>query len=230
MLETQSLRFAQVESLVDEFEGTLPHEDVENHVTNAIVKALAKGRSYSRDYMRYRFLSRIDQSRKITYVNCWHESSKESLRMWREYTDSTLGVAVQTDCQSLINSIGGSTRFDVGRVSYRDHFEGPLNAEHYYTRFLVKQTKFRFEKEVRAISMGSYWEDFSKWETDWNEVQDSTLFDTDMKRLIHRIVITPFASHRFAQQVAAIASNYGLGTRVTSSTLSNVDIDGSIDS
>ena len=47
MLESRSLRFSKVSSLIDEFEGTLPHLDTEQSISNIINECLAQGRKYS---------------------------------------------------------------------------------------------------------------------------------------------------------------------------------------
>jgi len=184
-------------------------------------EASDQGLQHSRDYVRFEFLQRIEQTRKFTFVNCWYEDSDESLRMWREYTNLSLGLAVKTDCRSLIGSINTSTRFHFGRVKYTNRITDLLNPIHYYTRFLRKELKFQFEQEARVISMGSYYDDSNASNFDWNTIPDAIEFNIDPLKLIHELVITPYASYRFIEQVDSLASIHGLEDRVKMSSFTH---------
>lgn len=110
-------------------------------------------------------------------INCWCRDSLESFAMWKIYTANTLGVAVETTHDLLINSFifqdeDVLSKIDVkdwgseifisncmkhGNVEYIDYDTDPVNVyddSWQYRRFFYKRRNFSYENEYRLLIDG----------------------------------------------------------------------------
>lgn len=84
-------------------------------------------------------------------INCWHESEHESDAMWKLYSASGLGIAVESTVEQLRASIGDGKDLRIGRVRYADFDRDRIEKGHKLYHLFMKRKCFEHEKEVRAM-------------------------------------------------------------------------------
>jgi hypothetical protein len=94
--------------------------------------------------------------KRIT-VNCWHINEHESEAMWKLYSDSGKGIAIQTSIKSLRGAIDGiddNILIQLGVVKYLDFHDRNLNPHDCIVDGtfapLLKRISYVHEKELRA--------------------------------------------------------------------------------
>lgn len=112
-------------------------------------------------------------------VNCWHKSEHESDAMWKLYSASGQGVAIESTIGQLKNSIQHQEGLEIKSVVYLAENEsgkehGGLNV------LLLKRKSFEHEKELRAI-------------IPLKKPKESLFLGCDLENLITRIHISPLA-------------------------------------
>jgi len=87
------------------------------------------------------------------YISCWHRNANENMVMWQVYGKDTNIVSIQTDVQSLKESLEDSKlnglSFLLKNINYQDHSES--NLENYTAPFFIKRPHFSFENETRML-------------------------------------------------------------------------------
>lgn len=162
----------------------------------------------------------------FTMVNCWHESEYESELMWSKYSAGDHGIAIKTDMKSLAGSFTGSYPEAIARVEYIPYDEEviPLGLG---TPALFKRRSFEGEREVRAIMFDLF---------DHRGPDDHMLrshascaecvgdagrfYGVEVSRLIHEIIISPFAASWALEEVEMLVRKYGLSKPVLPSSIS----------
>jgi Protein of unknown function (DUF2971) len=176
--------------------------------------------SYSRNLEKYarkhhipvdsKMKNRINLHRYGHFVSCWHICEEESDPMWRLYSLSGEGVAIQStkgiakDCLRPYNSgdvIYYNPKADVKNDSI---FGNP--------DILYKRHHFESEKEYRL------WFDDDEFMTKANDgvIDENTITPgrlvpiSDLERFIQRIVVAPAKSDGFAKLVKSVCRAYKL--------------------
>ena len=93
------------------------------------------------------------ENKKKFCLNCWHINQFESDSMWKLYSASNMGLAIQSSIKSFIKSINIEDRFDVylGKIDYLNYEADIFDYGNLFRYFLIKRKSFEHEKEVRAL-------------------------------------------------------------------------------
>jgi hypothetical protein len=83
-------------------------------------------------------------------ISCWHESEYESEAMWKLYSASGQGVAIESTVAQLRDSLGNREGLQIDRVRYMDFDHDPIEKGHRHYGLFIKRKCFEHEKEVRA--------------------------------------------------------------------------------
>ena len=107
VLASSTWYFCRLDVFQDKFEGALTKRmsALQQHVLNAMAGRDRHGlQAGGLETMRNVFESR-PRYRKFMYVSCWHKNDHESVAMWELYLKGQAGVAVQTTCKELFESL-----------------------------------------------------------------------------------------------------------------------------
>ena len=203
LLERRALFFCRPDLLGDPFEGSI------SPVTPpAIPRDLKAGPVAVRE---------IDLRPvvRMARVNCWHMAEFESEAMWRLYTRERDGVAIKVIFGHFKNAFVGDQEVHAAIVQYRDYRTAGIPFGNALLPLFHKRISFEHEREVRALFLRNTTED--------GPVEPTGCYcQVDLAQLVGEIVVAPFAEDWFVDLVRSLAERYGLGDRVSSSTLSDV--------
>jgi hypothetical protein len=166
MLTTRSLYFACPIQFSDPYEGLLPrsHVAAESKILQNVIdqnflplrdQLAARGVPLERtdgvlDGLVSQLRAAHEQVNGKFGVSCWHESEYESDAMWKLYSASGQGIAIESTVGQLRESLGYRTDLIIDRVRYMDFEQDPIEKGHRHYRLFVKRKSFEHEKEVRA--------------------------------------------------------------------------------
>jgi hypothetical protein len=166
MLTTRSLYFACPSQFSDPYEGLLPRSHVlaESNILQNIIdqnflplrdQLAARGIPVERmdgvlGGLVSQLLAAYKQVNGKFGVSCWHESEYESDAMWKLYSASGQGIAIESTVGQLRESLGNRTDLLIDPVRYMDFEQDPIEKGHRHYRLFVKRKGFEHEKEVRA--------------------------------------------------------------------------------
>lgn len=208
LLDKNCLFFARADLLGDPFEGSLSPENhrrrPELYPDASIVPELG------------RFFSELRYS---TYISCWHLSDYESASMWRLYAKNASGVAIRTECGHMQASLQSGLDIHIGTVTYIDYKSMFIPEDNMLEPYLFKRQEFAHEQEVRAI-FSPYYEHDTTIDMSPRPARLGVYVRVDPSILIQEIVIAPYSQKWFIDLVGSVANRYGLGDRVTPSSLS----------
>ena len=140
-------------------------------------------------------------------VNCWHKTDHESDAMWKLYSASGQGVAIESTIGQLKDSIQSHENLEIGSVVYLE--ENESSKEHGKLGVLLwKRKSFEHEKELRAI-------------IPLKTPKESIFIKCDLEKLINQIHISPLAKPYFIDIVEALCEGQitGLQKPIKRSTL-----------
>jgi hypothetical protein len=121
-------------------------------------------------------------------VSCWHRNEYESEAMWRLYSASGQGIAIESTVKQLHDSIIDKTNVHIDNIRYMDFEKDPIEKGHKHYGLFIKRKSFEHEKELRAIIL-------------LKEEGKGTLVKCDLDILINTIHISPFAPPYFKEVV-----------------------------
>lgn len=226
LLTTRSLYFAcPTTQFQDPFEGWLPKSHIEalsntlqNHLGNPLV-ALRKefvSRGIPLDTFDRVRSTLADQLRNASTkatarfgVSCWHESEYESDAMWKLYSASGRGIAIESTVGQLMASVESRKGVIVDRVRYIDFDQDPVEKGHKHYGLFIKRKSFEHEKEVRATILLQ------------QEGQGASV-PCDLDVLVSRIHVSPLTDCVFNSELEALCSEYHLDKSIRRSSLYSV--------
>lgn len=170
MLITESLYFACPLKFNDPCEGLLPRSHIEANLKMmapivqdiiSIRNKLADKYSDSIDLQQSdakidglkNMLETLGIYKKVIKkfgVSCWHKSEYESEAMWRLYSASGQGIAIESTIEQLKLSLGKVERLIINCVRYRDFDNASIEKGHEHNILFMKRESFEYEKESRA--------------------------------------------------------------------------------
>jgi hypothetical protein len=172
MLTTRTLYFACPTEFGDPYEGLLPksHIDAEAKILQALVdqflplakhlasqpvpagaEELCRRSLQGLDNALERMRRPIDKEVTAKFgVSCWHEGEHESDAMWKLYSGTGQGIAIESTIGQLRRSLDIEQGLQIDRVRYMDFERDPIEKGHRHYRLFVKRKSFEHEKEVRA--------------------------------------------------------------------------------
>ena len=221
MLKTKKLFFVRVDKLDDDpFEGSIPWANYLHRIVHN------KNYPEKLEYFRNRSIA----MRRSTAVNCWHMNEHESLAMWRLYTTSNEGIAIQSTFKSLVDSFNGP-RDDgliVGKVKYIDYRYEQIPETSFVYPFLYKRKSFEHERELRALIVRLPKEkdknggEVVKLDSSQETIQgDGIKVNVKLEQLIHAVYVSPTSKVWFKELVESILNEFGVNKPVSLSPLSD---------
>lgn len=150
-------------------------------------------------------------------VNCWHASDNESEAMWRLYSDNGKAVAIETSVDALRGSIQSREsqhRVHIYPVKYLDFSDKNLKptdctVEGRHTTPLLKRRAYQYENEVRAF-IGRVPKDLRESASVEYWQPTPVRLPVDVKVLVGRVHVSPYAREPFGTSVAKICELLGL--------------------
>jgi len=140
-------------------------------------------------------------------VSCWHENDDESEALWQLYCPlSGPGVAIKTTVMDLWDATSEAGEAVVGRVQYMNFNENyaPLDKD----RIFCKRRSLSHECEVRVVI-----------QNDRSVPTNGLVLPCDLEKLIHEIVVSPFAPPWFLRVLADTIEKFGYSFRIRPSSI-----------
>lgn len=220
LLTNNSLAFIRSDILEDKHEGTFPS------LTSFLIdkwadEQIENGRLHPM-YKNFSSASLIDK--KNVYINCWCKEQHQMVHMWKIYSKEN-GVAIETDYTRLKDSILSSENVFPTNIDYidfsKDHLEKKDWLGNVLTTFTVKRIEYKAESELRLIiSHPRIIEDqmsHIKTHSEKNPVSrqlysktDVIDCDIDIKKLISKIYLSPFAPKWYDSFLKNVLGKYDL--------------------
>lgn len=225
LISEGTLTFGRADKFEDKFEGTLPPKAKEIMHQEYTEMSDAK----MADKLMEGFKSHHGLSLISTYLSCWCNSEHEMIHMWKVYSKA-FGVAIETDYESLKESFTCQEKVYPALVNYIDFEQEPFNWEHNMLNFFkIKRREYLAEKEFRLILYGPQKlmeKAHITGETGGSEINreiflNEEIFkcEVDVKKMIHRIHVSPFAPKWYKGLIEGIISKYELNVQVLQSPL-----------
>jgi hypothetical protein len=188
LIQSRSLYLAPLDKLDDPYEGTITSRTAAG--VNEHFKQIGSANTYET------FSKHFQESRKSTFVCCWHINEHESEAMWRLYGGSG-GIAVQTTYSKLVESIEFQHDVYIGLVSYIDYPTGILPDVNGFTPAMHKRASFAHEREVRFVW---YWGSVPYPDQTPNHLT----MPWDLESYVEKIYVDPNAPTYYFEAVQAV--------------------------
>lgn len=247
LLKNSSLFLCRSDKFSDPFEASIPKRESEYRVKEEMKIAAyfkrpttleeAKRKSDDIANLHKRF-------RRAFVVNCWHINSSESDAMWRLYLKTNEGVAIQSSCKKIIDSLSHSEEeILISKIRYIDYEKDiwyhktdyPVTSYNLLTPIVHKRTAFSHENELRifqqiepAINNPHYWDNNPQW---WTKVIPFIRLKTttkigkniscDVSKLIDKVILPPTSEDDVKMKVISLLSKYNINSEVIKSKLND---------
>jgi hypothetical protein len=141
----------------------------------------------------YTMLSnRRKDMREEIYVSCWHMNEHESVAMWKQYSQSSDSVCIQTTYSKLASLLPSWVH--MGLVDYIDYELGVITESNLFVPFLRKRKSFEHEHEVRAIVWALLGETAGGKEARASVSGEGAKIEIDLNSLIECVYVSPIAA------------------------------------
>lgn len=209
LLENRSLFFARSDQFDDPYEGAWSRAGV------AMLRDPATSGGLPPDAVD-QILMATANFRQQMFISCWVASEHESAAMWKLYLQTSEGVAVCTDHDTLVAALDRSPlRARTTMVRYVDYDKTPIPFGNLFFPFVHKRLSFAHENELRAVVWSA--EDINK--TQITPEATGVTIDVLPEELIKSVHVAPTARKWFGQLVERILRRYGYSIPVVRSTL-----------
>jgi hypothetical protein len=225
MLDTRSLFFCRLGKLDDKYEGAYPKRSAE------LLKVMFAQVPAGTVPQMMQF------PRRDFFVNCWHMNRHESAAMWKLYLRTNEGVAVQSTCRRIADSLK-EWRYPLfaGKVRYIDYEAEGFPPDNALVPALHKRKSFEHENELRIIHSHAMTETSKFGETASAAIQQGSTPPTppseypptperglnipvNLGLLIEQVFVAPTSPDWFHQLVKSVLVKYGLPREVVRSNL-----------
>lgn len=125
-------------------------------------------------------------------VSCWHKSEYESEAMWKLYSVSGQGIAIESTIGQLKDSIINEGSLKIEDVEYFEN-ESKKELGKINDSLFMKRKAFEHEKELRASIL-------------LKEKGKGTLVECNLDKLITCIHVSPFATPYFIEVIEKVCS------------------------
>ncbi len=206
MLCSKGLYFCRADCFEDPFEGTFSKA---NHTLRPTVYKDAPPE------MLQQFRAVTKETRKRTFINCWHANEFESAAMWRLYSKSDEAIAIETDYKNLANLL--PELVFIGMVDYVDWENHWIPEGNLFYPFMHKRKSFEHEKEIRAVIMDfPTTDDGSFPKTIFEKGRN---IEVDIQKLIKAVHISPSAPDWIKEIITQSIKKFGFEFEVKKSDL-----------
>lgn len=215
ILEYNRLYFSRSDLFEDKHEGAYPISSAKEYEES--IEELSKHQQLpygDKTSEIYR-----NNSKLMTFINCWHINENESAAMWKLYSASEFSVAIKSNIGMLKTSIENSTvSVFIGLVDYIDYVNDHIQIDNGFNFFLRKRKSFQHENEVRAMLLNTY---YNGTNVDFKRMNNTYGINVDCnpQNLIHEIYVSPYAQEWFAKLIEDTIKRYGLKVNVIHSNL-----------
>jgi hypothetical protein len=128
-------------------------------------------------------------------VSCWHKSEHESEAMWKLYSNSGQGIAIESTVKQLREAIVNKDGLTIDSVRYLDFDKDPIDKGHKHYGLFQKRMSFEHERELRATILLE--------EADYGK---GAFVACDLNALISNIHISPFLRAYIKNDVEKLCS------------------------
>jgi hypothetical protein len=143
-----------------------------------------------------------DHNRRVTFVCCWVSGPDESPKMWTAKGPDS--VAIESTVGCLRTALGDE--FLIAPVIY---YRGGSTPDHHtLAPFLFKETRYSWEREVRA---------FGNMRSIDRIGIDHRRVTVDVSALVQRVIVSPESARTYVNDVAAIIGRAGMSLPVVDS-------------
>lgn len=212
LISTKTLFLSRADRLDDPFEGSYSKANIQLRPT--VYKHVPKN---SFDKMNEQMSNFARWIRQWTFISCWHMSDDESAAMWKLYTKTNEGVAIQTSYENLVNALPEFVY--VGLVQYIDYKKDWLPEGNSFYPFMHKRKSFAHENEIRAIHQKYPTSKKGILVGDQND-QDGISVDVNLTLLIDKVYVAPTASTWYRNLIEEVLKKFEINIEVK---LSNLD-------
>ena len=218
LISKESLFFPRADKLGDPFEGST------SPVNIALHPIVYKDEP---PHIRAQMPTIMESMRRFFFISCWHWNEFESDAMWTLYARQSDGIAIKTDFQSFAESITDTEDIHIGKINYVDYEKIFIPEANMFSKFLHKRISFEHEHEVRAVAMRVPEKDITQnlAVSHWPDICEvGQYYEIDLSKLVHQIVVAPFAGDWLVELVQSVTDKYGLKVPVARSPLGNQPI------
>ena len=210
LLKEEALFFARIDKLGDPFEGSL----------GKVTEALRAERFRDNEAARLRAAMSLKEVRAFTLASCWHWADYESEAMWKLYSKVRTGIAIRTDFESLSASFICAESIYIGKVKYVDYDDTLIPDGSLFISYLHKRKSFEHEREVRALvqALPPGEGAFSSLDAPYDV---GAYRAVDLSRLIHKVLVDPYADDWYLELVQSVADRYGMNAPIRRSSLAD---------
>jgi hypothetical protein len=211
LIANSRLYFADVHSLPDKYEATLPDNLALKHA-----ELIKKERADDLSSIDRSLLEKMNQAINATaLVNCWSRGQTESYALWKVYLGgSQAGVAIRTDLSNLRRAIelGGDLdelEIYTGQVQYMKRLAQRFISV--YSLVTIKREFYKYEKEMRLFILDppDTTAEISS-STEMTAVTDpdpGCYVKVNVPTLIEELYLSPFLRSWFKDAVVKILEN-----------------------
>jgi hypothetical protein len=160
------------------------------------------------------------------YINCWHINDTDSDAMWKLYSQTDRGVAIQSTLKKLKSSFQDEPqRVDITKVRYVDYSNAKISNKNIIDMFSAKQNSYKHEEELRVfvfnVAMihdkifevnGQKFEFHAHDENRYQPIrgENGIYVKTKITELIEKIYVSPRAPSWFVDLVKSMVKTYGI--------------------
>jgi hypothetical protein len=167
LLSSEALYFSCPHEFADPYEGSYPKSHVEafssmreqylvqmlatrDEIVARIPSININGLNDAINAAKERIKKSFGEVRLKFGISCWHKNEWESEAMWRIYSASGSGIAIESTKHQLGESILEREHLVVGDVRYMDFENDPIEKGHEHYGLFLKRKSFEYEGELRA--------------------------------------------------------------------------------
>jgi len=209
LLQKRKLFFPKGVCLLDPFEGTTTKANISSRLSDYphIPQDIYEGT-----------MKHMNVIKRCIYVNCWNISENEANLMWESYMKENFGVAIRSTFERLSNCFqtNSNLRIRFGKVKYVDYNIDKFNELVGYLFFLHKRKIYKYENELRAMTILMEHEKHKISEEDFTIT--GIYIPVDLDILIEKIVVSPKAESWHIDLVKSIMEEYNLKKNVGKSS------------
>ena len=183
LLKDSALWLAPLESLGDPHEGSAPL---------ALCNALNDQFAEHDPQLRIGLAQMLIKMRSLVLVSCWNLSEYESEALWRLYTSSSEGIAIQASYESLVDVARSDNDLYIGCIKYIDYDRESFPADNLLYPAMHKRRAFSHESEVRLLRVEV---------DDAQQKPKGRNIKVNLPELIRGVYISPYAQEWYADTI-----------------------------
>ena len=215
LLDTRRLSMPHCTLMEDPFEGSTPLAEIERMQAHAAAAPERERRRIEENLAKLRGLAA--DFRKGYFVSAWHMNDVESEAMWKLFSASTDGIALQSTFARLRDCL--PRYVGVGLVRYIDYRTETLPTLDMFQWIMHKRKSFAHEREVRAVASLHTPDHLGGAEIRARADDRGYYPEVDIPKLVEAVHVHPLAEAWFVDLVRRIIGRFGLDLPVHRSEL-----------